>query len=148
MIARLLNCQPLSCFMPPAPLPSPARHALVRDLALAGLSFALDVLLFALVHHVTGRVFFSVVLARVLSALFNFAGNRLFVFKGRQAQTLLSQLLGYAALAVAIMLCSATLLQWLVAHWQLPAVPAKVAVDVLLYLVSFYIRRTWLFRLH
>lgn len=134
---------------PPEP-PTAARihRVMARDLVLAGLSFALDLLLFALFLHISGRVFLSVVAARVLSALFNFAGNRLFVFKGRQAHTLLPQMLGYTALAIAIMLASATLMEWLVGRWQWPALPTKIAVDVALYLASFQIRRIWLFRPH
>ncbi|THU04428.1 GtrA family protein [Lampropedia puyangensis] len=124
------------------------RHAtLFKDLSLAGASFALDLGLFALFLHLSGHVVVSVIFARLLSALFNFIGNRVFVFKGAHHHALRTQLIGYVVLAVAMMLASAAAVQWLVHSWQWPAVPTKAGVDVLLYIASFAIRSTWLFRL-
>lgn len=119
---------------------------LLKDLLLGACSLALDVLLFMLLLRLSQQVFFSVVVARVLSALFNFAGNRFFVFRGQHLQPLLAQLLAYAALAIALMLASASLVHWLVHSWQLPPLPAKLGVDALLYAISFTLRRSWLFR--
>lgn len=119
---------------------------LLKDLLLGACSFALDVLLFMLLLRLSQQVFFSVVVARILSALFNFAGNRFFVFRGQHVQPLLPQLMAYAALAIALMLASASLVHWLVHGWQLPPLPAKLGVDALLYAISFTLRRSWLFR--
>ncbi|THJ33414.1 GtrA family protein [Lampropedia aestuarii] len=140
--------------LPPSWLPPQWHKAwqrygtLLKDLALAGSSFVLDLALFALFLHITGHVFGSVVLARLLSALFNFIGNRLFVFKGKHRHALHHQVLGYVVLAVAMMLASASSVQWLVSSWHWPPVITKAGVDVLLYIASFAIRSTWLFRRH
>lgn len=121
---------------------------LFKDLALAGSSFLLDLALFALFLHLTSHVFSSVVFARLLSSLYNFLGNRFFVFKGQHTHALHKQVLGYVALAIAMMLASASAVQWLVDAWAWPPVLTKAGVDILLYIASFLIRSTWLFRLH
>lgn len=121
---------------------------LFKDLALAGSSFALDLALFALFLHLSGHVFGSVVMARLLSALFNFIGNRVFVFTGQHAHALHHQVIGYVVLAIVMMLASASSVQWLVDAWNWPPVLTKAGVDVVLYIASFLIRSTWLFRRH
>ncbi|RZS30703.1 glycosyltransferase [Corticibacter populi] len=119
---------------------------LLKDLLVAGTSFVLDLALFAALLHATGNIFVAVVVARLLSAVYNFAGNRFFVFRGRHAHALLPQFAGYAALAVLLMLSSATLVEFVVETWRTQPVVTKAAVDGLLYAASFLIRKAWLFR--
>lgn len=119
---------------------------LFRDLLVAGTSFALDVALFAAFLWATQNILAATVMARLLSSVYNFAGNRYFVFRGRHVHAVGSQLLGYVVLVLVFMLASAHLVQWGVRVGSWPAVPVKIAVDVSLYVLSFALRKFWLFR--
>lgn len=124
------------------------RHwVLFKDLLVAGTSFVLDVALFALFLHWFGAsILLATILARVLSSIYNFAGNRFFVFRGRQAHGLLPQLAGYVALVVLFMMISAGAVSLVVDMLGWPAVPCKIVIDVGLYICSFLLRKAWLFR--
>jgi glycosyltransferase involved in cell wall biosynthesis len=91
----------------------------------------------------------STVIARAVSSFFNFNANRKLVFKRSNAY--MSHLWRYYTLAVVQMLVSAGLL------WYLAIISAsveyvglltllKIFVDTILFLLSFYIQRRWVFK--
>ena len=89
--------------------------------------------------------FLSTIFARVFSSIFNFTVNKNLVFQNRG--TVRKTAVRYYILCAVQMLCSATLVAWLVglagAAWS---VPLKLLVDVLLFLISFQIQQNWVFR--
>lgn len=90
------------------------------------------------------RIAQATIAARVLSSVVNFLLTRWVVFQSKKRAARSAWLFG--ALCVVQALASA----WLVtmAAWALPAVPAvllKIVVDTVLFFVSYYIQRRWIF---
>lgn len=114
-------------------------------------SFALDISLFAALHTWVfaelprGRLALSVVLARVLSATFNYLANLRLVFGGGKSR---HAPLKYAALAVALMAASYLLTKAALGmspHAQAHVKATKALVDFLLFLASFGVQRLLVF---
>lgn len=113
-------------------------------------SFVVDVSLFAVFSMVfkalmpMGFIILSTVLARVLSSLFNYFVNRHVVFRSKQypARTMVK----YYSLAAVQMGASAGGVYALYHATGGHEVPIKIAVDSLLFLLSFYIQRNWVFK--
>lgn len=117
--------------------------------AAASLAGALvDIGLFALLGLVfsfekAGTIFAATAAARVVSGLANFFINRHFSFKSRMRVG--GEAVRYGILFIAQMLASAALVSLLSA---LPAatVVLKIAVDTVLFFISFRIQNNWVFR--
>lgn len=116
---------------------------LVRFYASGLLAAAVDFAGFSLCFALTHNVLLSVIVGR-LSSLVNYAVNRRFVF--RSHASIPGSLWRYYVLAAAVAAASYGLILTLhiYAHWNVFV--AKVAVDVLLSLVSFSAQRTFVFR--
>jgi glycosyltransferase involved in cell wall biosynthesis len=110
-------------------------------------SSVLDVLLFGIFCSILkdmtlpiGYIMLSTIMARVISAVYNFFINYKVVFKGKGSKA--KAAVRYAILAVFIMLMSGFLVSSL--HGVLPKVPefvVKIPVDCVLFLVSFMVQR-------
>ncbi len=115
-------------------------------------SSVLDIVLFGVfcsvlekVNPAVGYIMLATILARIISAVYNFLINYKVVFKGRGSR--MSAALKYFALAVCIMLMSGFLVSTL--HGLVPSVPeviVKMPVDCLLFLASFYVQRELVYR--
>ncbi|MFD2707141.1 glycosyltransferase [Salibacterium lacus] len=113
-------------------------------------SFVVDVSLFAVFSTVLkalmpmGFIILATVLARVLSSLFNYFMNRHVVFRSNQypARTMIK----YYTLAAVQMGASAGGVYMVYHTVGGHEVPIKIAVDSLLFLLSFYIQRNWVFK--
>lgn len=86
----------------------------------------------------------STVLARVLSAAYNYFINYKVVFQSKSSVR--STLLKYILLAVCQMLCSALLVDLLYPLFGGFEVLVKVPVDVMLFFLSFFIQREFVYR--
>ncbi|WP_213806444.1 bifunctional glycosyltransferase family 2/GtrA family protein [Granulicella sp. dw_53] len=109
------------------------------SLIAAGVDFAGFSATFAITHNLP----ISVAVGR-LSSLVNFAVNRRFVFQSRGS--IQGMLLRYYALVAAIAALSYLLIWLLTTYLRWNVYAAKVAVDILLSLVSFSVQRTFVFR--
>ena len=114
----------------------------------SGTSFVLDILLFQLfVFLFKGRldsyVVVSTVLARILSSLYNYTINRIFVF--RDSQSVNRTVYKYYILCICQMMVSAVSVDGLFRLTHLPETFVKIAVDCVLCVVSFYIQRRFVF---
>lgn len=113
------------------------------------LSFVVDISLFALLNLLlaglpaSARYLLATAGARVCSALFNFLLNRTMVFGSKSHP--LGAMLRYGVLCVAQMLCSYGGIYLLAEALGVPAVPAKIVVDTLLFFASFQVQRRWVF---
>lgn len=111
-------------------------------------SFAVDVGAYALFIHFLSRInlrsiMFASLLARLLSALFNYYVNRKLVF----SQSSRNSFLQYAGLVVVQILLSAFLVY--AAHLLFHAgdtVLVKVLVDSLLFFLSYFVQKKYIFR--
>lgn len=86
----------------------------------------------------------ATLLARIVSALFNFTVNRKVVFKS-QTRTRRSAA-RYAALCVCSACASAALVTGLAHALPLPAIAIKPLVDTALFFVNYRIQQSWVFR--
>ena len=87
-----------------------------------------------------GYIMLSTILARVISAMYNFMINYRVVFKGRGSRT--KAAVKYIVLAVCIMVLSGTLVGFF--HGLIPSLPefvVKIPVDTFLFLISFLVQR-------
>lgn len=110
-------------------------------------SSVVDACFFMLFCHMTrglalplGYIMLSTILARVISATYNFLVNYKIVFKGKGSKVRAA--FGYCVLAIVIMLLSGTLVT--VIHGMVPFLPeivVKIVVDTVLFFVSFWVQR-------
>lgn len=91
-----------------------------------------------------GYIILATVLARILSAVYNYLINYKVVFKSRAGHGRAG--LRYALLAVAQMACSALLVNWLFGLLGGSELLVKIPVDVLLFFVSFQIQREFVYK--
>lgn len=115
-------------------------------------SSIVDLVLFSVFLYVLGDfslgsfsgIMLATVLARVLSAVYNFMVNYKVVFKSsKNAKTAVVK---YALLAFCIMMASAFFVDRLYAILLIPEVLVKIFVDVLLFLVSFMVQREFVYK--
>ncbi len=114
----------------------------------SGTSFVLDILLFqGFITILKGRldsyVIISTVLARILSSLYNYTINRIFVF--RDSQSVNKTVYKYYILCVCQMMASALSVDGLYRLTNLPETFVKIGVDCVLCVLSFYIQRRFVF---
>ncbi|WP_208590777.1 glycosyltransferase [Gracilibacillus suaedae] len=111
-------------------------------------SFGIDILLFALLSVLLKEafpnsfIFYATIGARVLSSLFNYVVNKTFVFQNTSKRTLYK----YYTLSVTQMLVSSYgvyLIYTLIGSGE---VVIKIFVDTILFLMSYYIQRVWVFK--
>lgn len=89
-------------------------------------------------------IMMATVLARVLSAVYNFTINYRVVFKSHDNAG--RAVIKYACLAVCIMLTSGFLVERVYAFTAIPEVLIKIPVDVVLFLVSFWVQREFVYK--
>lgn len=111
-------------------------------------SFGLDILFYTLLlialngilptYYIIG----ATIGARVLSSLFNYTVNRNIVFRSNSKYTLIK----YYSLSLFQMLVSAVGVYLLFDFIGINEVVIKIIVDALLFVVSFYVQREWVFK--
>lgn len=109
------------------------------------LAFALDTVAFLLLATLGSPLWLALSVARVLSASGNFALNRAFVFAGARSSRLAGAAARYAALAI-IVLVAGVLLLGALDGLGLPLLVAKVATDLVLFVLSYAVQRFVVFR--
>ncbi len=108
----------------------------VVDIAL----FSLFCVLFKNVQSAIGYIMLSTILARILSATYNFTINYKLVFKGKKSGY--KAAVRYLILAVCIMLLSGLFVNTLHnVFYMVPEFVVKIPVDCLLFLLSFFVQR-------
>ena len=90
------------------------------------------------------HIMLATVLARILSAIYNFTVNYKVVFKSRD--NVGRAIAKYACLAVFIMLASGFLVENIYGLLMIPEVLIKIPVDVILFLVSFWVQREFVYK--
>ncbi|WP_099361246.1 glycosyltransferase [Fredinandcohnia onubensis] len=111
-------------------------------------SFGLDILLFSFFLFLfkesfpTYYIISATISARILSSLFNYTVNRNVVFKTDSNYTIVK----YYTLSICQMLASAFFVYLIYLLIGQGEIFIKIVVDTLLFLVSFYIQREWVFK--
>jgi putative flippase GtrA len=106
-------------------------------------AFAVDTVVFAVLHGLTGWIAGSIVGARLMSAGVNFVLNGAVVFRSPGGH-LERRVAGYALLALALLGGSIAGTTWL-AGLGLPALVAKILTESVLFLVSYQVQRRVIF---
>lgn len=110
-------------------------------------SFVLDILVFTICCHllrdVSAYITISTVIARVISACFNYFINYKKVFKSSETAT--RSAFKYFCLAVVQMGLSALLVTWGVALTKISETVVKIVVDTILFFISYKIQQTLVF---
>ena len=119
---------------------------LFRDAIVSLSSFGLDIAAFALIFAATQNITLSVVLARGLSVVYNFLGQKFIVFPQPQGRAVSVQVVQYAALALVLLAGSVAGVKFLSGRLGFDPVVAKILVDAALYVGSFVVRRSIIFR--
>lgn len=117
-------------------------------------SFLLDYGVYSLLLLLLGflplapKIWIAAALARILSSLYNYAVNQAVVFQGEQHKVReKKKTLGRYYLLCMVQLCCSAQLVWMVCRYVgVSAVAAKLMVDSVLFVVSYYIQKNWVFR--
>jgi glycosyltransferase involved in cell wall biosynthesis len=119
---------------------------LLRDVLLALSSFGLDIALFSIMFAASGNVFAATYSARLLSGIYNFLGNKYFVFYRHDTNTLRMEVVGYVVLAILLASASGILVSVLIERFPMHPTVCKIIVDLGLYVTSFLARRYFVFK--
>lgn len=93
---------------------------------------------------VIGYIVVATIASRILSAIYNFTINYRKVFKSNS--TILKSIVRYAVLAIVIMLASGFAVDALHSVLPVAELAIKIPVDVLLFLVSFWVQREFVYK--
>ncbi len=107
------------------------------------ISALIDYVMFILFDIALGwEVAFAQIGARIISSLANYFMNTKLVFKGKVTA---ATLIKYYVLAACILLCSIGGLK-LLTGWGIPNLVAKIIVDAILYIVSYKVQQTAIYK--
>jgi putative flippase GtrA len=116
---------------------------LLRFSVLSLATAALDNLIFIFMFAATGSIGRSQIAARFVAMIFNYLGARRAVFHSQQRHNVV--LPKYVALVVLNGLVSYGLIQFLHRTFGVPAIPAKLCAEALLFIANFAIQRDLVF---
>lgn len=119
--------------------------------AIASLSsFLMDYGIYSLLILLLGflplgpKIWIAAAFARILSSLYNYTVNKNVVFK--QHKNAKSTLEKYYALCAVQLCCSAQLVWLICGHTSFSEISVKLFVDTVLFVVSYYVQKNWVFR--
>lgn len=121
-------------------------YVLLKDAAVSLSSFGLDITAFALIYAWTSHLLTASLVARAISATYNFLGHKYFVFGAKQKQAAIAQILQYGVLMLLLISGSYWGVRLLTERTAINPTLAKVIVDSSLYVCSFLARRFLIFR--
>ena len=107
------------------------------------LSFLLDYMLYFIIISLSGSILLANLMARLVSAGFNYTINKKLVFKSdAKLSTSLTQ---YAALAIFIFTCNTLILSYL-AKAGISVYIAKLMTEIIMFFVSYFIQHRFIFQ--
>jgi len=110
------------------------------------LSFAVDILIFALILPIIGAVFPATIIARAISSIPNFILNRTLVFQTHHNNNLKNESFYYISLWTFLAILSGSFVSIAENSPSHIIIPLKIFVDFLLFFISFYIQKNIVFR--
>ena len=105
-------------------------------------SFVLDYSLYTVCNLLTGNIVYSNILARVVSSYFNYNLNKNMVFKDKNKVS--KSIFKYYLLAIAILLVN-TLLLVLLTSLGMDKFVAKLIIELVLFVVSYFVQKRFIF---
>lgn len=119
----------------------------IKNIASSLLSAAVDITAFMLLINLGSGIFPATVVARLISGVFNFALNKIWVFHMKNSHNTRREFLKYLALFITQMLFSGLLTQALdaVFDFRQGLLLSKIVADVFLFTTNFVVQRFWIF---
>ncbi len=108
-------------------------------------SAILDFILLFVFQGLTGSLFWSVVMARVISSIFNYLVNRFFVFRAKNVSNMQSAS-KYFGLAAVIMFLNYSLIALLINVFYVSDVLAKLLTEITLFILSYSVQKLYVFK--
>jgi Glycosyltransferases involved in cell wall biogenesis len=108
-------------------------------------SAILDFILLFVFQSLTGSLFLGVILARVISSIFNYSINKLLVFKAKNISHLQSAP-KYFSLVVVMMFLNYLLLSFMTNVLFINPVLSKLATELILYVMSYAVQKAFVFK--
>jgi len=109
------------------------------------LSFALDMTMFAFFLSYLESILYATFIARIMSGIFNFYLNRNFVFQVNKKNNLVKESIGYIALWSTLLILSGVIVSSSQGSPAYLIIPFKIIVDLMLFLVAFYVQKNIIF---
>lgn len=119
-------------------------NVLIKYLLVAILSFILDILLFNIFNHLWLNIILATILARAISATFNFLLNRNKVFKSSSKASI--ALVKYFSLVIMQMLVSAFTVDFLAKFISINPTFIKIPVEFILFICNYLIQKFLIFQ--
>ena len=111
------------------------------------LSFGLDITIFAFFISYLESILYATFIARIVSGVFNFYLNRNFVFQVNKKNSLVKELTGYLLLWLTLLILSGIIVSSLQGSAAYVIIPFKIIVDLILFLLAFYIQKNIIFNI-
>lgn len=118
---------------------------LLRFSASSLVSFGVDVVAVVAFEALTGNLLLSAVMARVISASFNFFTNRRLVFEQERSVSLTPAALRYSGVSAVVLAANYAVLRLLTAGLGLAVLPAKLITEAVLFPVSYWLQERVVF---
>ena len=119
----------------------------IKNITSSLLSAAVDITAFMLLFAMGSGIFPATVLARLVSGVFNFSLNKIWVFHMKDSQNTRSEFLKYLVLFITQMIFSGLLTEALDALFDFRngLLLSKIVADVFLFTTNFIVQRFWIF---
>ncbi len=123
------------------------RHVLLFKYSFVSLlSFLIDYAIFVTLHHFTNTIFFSLLIARISSGLFNFYHNKYNVYEAPDKANLLKEVLSYTLLALVVFGVAYLLIRVGHDYLHMNIIIAKILVDGILFVTNFLVQKLIIFK--
>ena len=116
----------------------------IRFVSASLASFFLDTAVFSIFLFLTGQIFLSMIIGRIVSGTFNFLSVKMMVFQSKG--NLLRETIKYISLVITLMLVSYGLIKSLVIFGGINPYIAKILAETTLFFASFSIQRSLIFQ--
>lgn len=107
-------------------------------------SFFLDTIVFSISLFLTGQIFLSMIIGRIISGTFNFLSVKMMVFQSKG--NMLHETIKYISLVIILMFVSYGLIKSLVIFGGVNPYIAKILAETTLFFASFSIQRSLIFQ--
>ena len=112
------------------------------------LSYGVDIGAFSTLLAVKMNLLYSLVLARIFSAIFNFICNKFIVYQSKNSKSAWRESVGYIILVALNIILSYGIIVFENKYLKIPNIPSKILADSLLFFFSFYIQKKIIFKNH
>ena len=109
------------------------------------LSYGFDITLFLFFLSYLESILYATFFARIISGVFNFYLNRNFVFRVNKKNNLVKESFSYIALWTTLLILSGVIVSSSQGSATYVIIPFKIIVDLMLFLVAFYVQKNIIF---